>query len=131
MARFFVGVAGALGALGVAAGAFAAHGLRAHLAPRMLEVFETGARYQMYHALALLAVGLLLTRRSHSALTVAGWLFAAGVVLFSGSLYLLAVTGARWLGAITPAGGLAFIAGWLMLGWGGWRGEERTLSSEH
>jgi uncharacterized membrane protein YgdD (TMEM256/DUF423 family) len=131
MARFFVGVAGALGALGVAAGAFAAHGLRAHLAPRMLDVFETGARYQMYHALALLAVGLLLTRRSHPALTVAGWLFAAGVVLFSGSLYLLAVTGARWLGAITPAGGLAFIAGWLMLGWGGWRGEERTLSSEH
>ncbi len=131
MARFFVGVAGALGALGVAAGAFAAHGLRAHLAPRMLEVFETGARYQMYHALALLAVGLLLTRRSHSALTVAGWLFAAGVVLFSGSLYLLAVTGARWLGAITPAGGLAFIAGWLMLAWGGWRGEERDLSSDH
>jgi len=129
MARFFVGVAGALGALGVAAGAFAAHGLRAHLAPRMLEVFETGARYQMYHA--LLAVGLLLTRRSHSALTVAGWLFAAGVVLFSGSLYLLAVTGARWLGAITPAGGLAFIAGWLMLAWGGWRGEERDLSSDH
>lgn len=122
MERFFVGLAGVFGAFGVMAGAFAAHGLRGHLVPRMLEVFETGARYQMYHALALLLVGLLLARRAHPAVAVAGWLFAAGVVLFSGSLYLLAVTGVRWLGAITPAGGLSFIAGWLLLAWGGWRG---------
>lgn len=130
MERFFIGLAGALGALGVMAGAFAAHGLRAQLAPRMLEVFETGARYQMYHALALLAVGLLLTRRPQPVVAAAGWLFAAGVVLFSGSLYLLAVTGVRWLGVITPVGGLSFIAGWLLLAWGGWRGAPAASTSD-
>jgi len=116
MDRFFFIVGSVSGGMAVALGAFAAHGLRARLSPELLTTFETGARYQMYHALALLAVSFALTRwQSTGVSTVAGWLFAAGTVLFSGSLYLLAVTGARWLGAITPLGGIAFIAGWICL----------------
>jgi len=115
----------ALGALsafiGVALGAFAAHGLKARLDANMLAVFETGVRYQMYHALGLLAVGWACTRWPGWATTSAGWLFVAGTVLFSGSLYLLVVTGERWIGAITPIGGLAFLAGWLSLAWGVYR----------
>ena len=99
----------------VALGAFAAHGLRARLAPELLAVFETGVRYQMYHALALLAVAWACTRWPGSLVSAGGWLFVAGTLLFSGSLYVLALTGVRWLGAITPLGGLAFLAGWLCL----------------
>ncbi len=103
-------------ALGVAAGAFGAHALRARVEPRMLEVFETGARYQMYHALALVAVALLLARTPGVRLvTASGWLFVAGTVLFSGSLYAMALTGVSALGAITPVGGGCFIAGWVCL----------------
>lgn len=103
-------------ALGVAAGAFGAHALRARVEPRMLEVFETGARYQMYHALALVAVALLLARTPGVRLvTASGWLFVAGTVLFSGSLYAMALTGVSALGAITPVGGGGFIAGWVCL----------------
>ena len=101
--------------LGVLAGAFGAHALRGRLAPDMLQVFETGARYQLVHALALVLVGLAIERRPGRALSVAGGLFAAGIVLFSGSLYALALSGARVLGAITPLGGLCFLAGWLAL----------------
>jgi uncharacterized membrane protein YgdD (TMEM256/DUF423 family) len=101
--------------LAVALGAFAAHGLRARLAPDLLAVFETGVRYQMYHALALLAAGVLAERRAQTALRVAGWSFACGMLLFSGSLYALALSGVRALGAITPLGGAAFLAGWLAL----------------
>jgi uncharacterized membrane protein YgdD (TMEM256/DUF423 family) len=111
-------VGAVLGAIGVAAGAFGAHGLRDHVAPDLLAVFETGARYQMYHALALLAVGLLAVRQvphPSRAITAAGALFTFGVVVFSGSLYLLALTGTRWLGAITPFGGVSLIAGWIAL----------------
>ncbi|HET7321773.1 MAG TPA: DUF423 domain-containing protein [Longimicrobiaceae bacterium] len=108
--------------LAVAAGAFGAHALRARVPADLLAVYETGARYQMYHALALLAVAWALTRWPGSPAVWAGWLFVAGIVLFSGSLYLLAITGVRWLGAITPLGGLAFLAGWLLLAWSGWRG---------
>lgn len=116
MGRLFV-VAGALSAfVAVAAGAFGAHALRATLSTELLEAFETAARYQMYHALALLAVGLV-ARRPTRAACLAGWLFLAGTVLFSGSLYLLSLSGARWVGAITPLGGLAFLAGWLALAW--------------
>ena len=104
-------------AIAVAAGAFGAHALRERLAPDMLAVFETGARYQMYHALGLLAVAWAVARWPGSTAGVAGWLFVAGTILFSGSLYLLALTGTRWLGAITPLGGLAFIAGWAALAW--------------
>jgi len=107
---------GALSAfLAVAAGAFGAHALRARLSPDLLAVFETGARYQMYHALGLLAVAWTLTRWPSPWPGRAGWLFVAGTVLFSGSLYALALSGLRWLGAITPLGGLAFLAGWLCL----------------
>jgi uncharacterized membrane protein YgdD (TMEM256/DUF423 family) len=112
-------VAGAVTAgLGVALGAFAAHGLRGTLPAQELGTFETGARYHMYHALGLLVVAWASTRWPAASVAAAGWLFLAGIVLFSGSLYLLALTGQRWLGAITPLGGLAFIAGWLALAWG-------------
>ena len=113
--RLFFGV-GALSALiSVAAGAFGAHALRARLTPELLAVFETAARYQMYHALGLLAVAWA-TSRSPGALPVwAGWLFVAGTVLFSGSLYALALTGVRWWGAVTPLGGVALLAGWICL----------------
>ena len=109
---------GALSAfVAVAAGAFGAHGLRSRLTPELLAVFETGARYQMFHALALLAVAWAQTRWPGGATTASGWLFVAGTVLFSGSLYALALTGARWMGAITLFGGLALLAGWLCLAW--------------
>lgn len=101
--------------LAVGLGAFGAHGLRARLSPDMLAVFETGVRYHMFHSLAILAVGLILGRMGGWLITSAGWLFTAGIVLFSGSLYLLAVTGVTILGAITPIGGLAFLAGWACL----------------
>jgi uncharacterized membrane protein YgdD (TMEM256/DUF423 family) len=112
-------VIGALSAcLGVAAGAFGAHALRDRLSAEMLDVFKTGVTYQMYHALALLGVGLLLARLSIDGsiwFNAAGWLFVVGTILFSGSLYLLALTGTTWLGAITPLGGVALLVGWLAL----------------
>jgi uncharacterized membrane protein YgdD (TMEM256/DUF423 family) len=107
---------GALSALiAVAAGAFGAHSLRARLSPDLLAVFETAARYQMYHALALIAVAWASARWPGALPTWAGWLFSIGTLLFSGSLYALAVSGARWLGAVTPFGGAAFLAGWVCL----------------
>ena len=120
MERLFLGMGAISAGLAVALGAFAAHGLRARLSAEALATFETGARYHMYHALALLAVGWALGRWPGPWTNAAGWLFVAGTVLFSGSLYLLAVTGARALGAITPFGGLAFILGWLALAWAAW-----------
>lgn len=113
--KIFVILGALLGGLGVAAGAFGAHALRAQLEPRMLEVFETGARYQMYHALALLAVAWVLQQTQATAAQVAGWAFVAGILLFSGSLYAMAFTGIRGLGAVTPIGGAAFIVGWAAL----------------
>jgi len=108
---------GALSAfVSVAAGAFGAHALRARLPADLLAAFETGARYQMYHALALLAVAWAATRWPGPLVAWAGWLFVVGTLLFSGSLYLLALSGARWLGAVTPLGGVCFLAGWLCLG---------------
>jgi uncharacterized membrane protein YgdD (TMEM256/DUF423 family) len=103
-----------LAAVAVTAGAFGAHALRSHLAPADLVTFETAARYQMYHALALVAVGLLVDRGAARA-PLAGWLFLAGIALFCGSLYLLVLTGQRWLGAVTPFGGISFIAAWVVL----------------
>jgi uncharacterized membrane protein YgdD (TMEM256/DUF423 family) len=106
-------VAGSVFALlAVAAGAFGAHALRVRLAPDQLTIFETAARYQMYHALALLAVGWAAAQWPSALTTAAGWLFCGGIILFSGSLYLLTLTGVRWLGAVTPIGGLAFLLGW-------------------
>jgi len=110
-------------ALGVAAGAFGAHALRGRLTPDLLSVFETGVRYHLIHALALLAVAWAATRWPGPAISLAGWCFVAGTVLFSGSLYALCLSGLRMLGAITPFGGLAFIAGWLALGWAVWQGK--------
>src|SRR5262245_6981236 len=101
--------------IAVAAGAFGAHALRARLTPELLTVFETGARYQMYHALALLAVAWASNHWPGTPLRAAGWLFVGGTVLFSGSLYGLSVTGSRWLGAITPLGGFMFLCGWASL----------------
>lgn len=116
MERVFFALGTAAAGLAVALGAFGAHGLCAALPADMLANFETGVRYHMYHALGLLAVAFAVTRWQESALpVVAGWLFVAGIGLFSGSLYVVALTGWRWLGAITPLGGAAFIAGWACL----------------
>ncbi len=103
------------GALAVILGAFGAHTLKATVEPRMLEVFETGARYQMYHALALLAVSHAATRWPGSLTQASGYLFVLGILLFSGSLYAMTLTGIKSLGAITPIGGLCFITGWICL----------------
>jgi len=117
-ARLFAVLGAASGFLSVAAGAFGAHALRGRLAADLLETFETAARYQMYHALALVFVALAYDRWATSQVAWAGWLFVLGTVIFSGSLYLLALTGTRWLGAVTPFGGLCFLAGWASLAWG-------------
>ncbi len=101
--------------LGVVLGAFATHSLESRVEPRLLANFETGVRYQMYHALALLAVAWASQRFLHPAVNIAGWAFVVGIIVFSGSLYVMALTGARWLGALTPVGGLAFILGWTAL----------------
>jgi uncharacterized membrane protein YgdD (TMEM256/DUF423 family) len=110
--------AGLAGFLGVALGAFGAHALKDRLTPDMLAVFDTGVRYQMYHVFALLAAAWGWARWPSRAIAAAGWLFVAGMVVFCGSLYALAFTGVRALGAVTPLGGLAFLAGWLCLAWG-------------
>lgn len=113
--------AAAAGFTGVGLGAFAAHGLRSRLTPEMLAVFETAVRYQMYHAFALAAAAWGWARWQRREFALAGYLFIAGIVLFSGSLYGLASSGPRWLGPVTPVGGLAFLAGWLALGVGALR----------
>jgi uncharacterized membrane protein YgdD (TMEM256/DUF423 family) len=117
MDRTFLMVGALAGFVGVALGAFGAHGLRARLSPESLAVFETGVRYQIYHAFAILIVAVALARFDGWILRTAGWLFTAGIVVFSGSLYALALTGTRTFGAITPIGGLAFLAAWALLAW--------------
>lgn len=112
---------GLFGGLAVIAGAFGAHALRGRLSAGFLSAFEAGVRYQMYHALALLAVALLLERRPSGALRASGWCFVGGTLVFSGSLYLLALTGIGWWGAVTPLGGVALIVGWGLLAYGLWR----------
>jgi len=115
MQRLFVILGAVNGFVAVAAGAFGAHGLKDRLDAARLAPFETGARYHMYHALALVLIGLAAGTLRGTALTASGGAMLAGIVLFSGSLYALAITGERWLGAITPLGGLAFLAGWALL----------------
>lgn len=113
MSQIFLGIGALLGGISVAAGAFATHALRERLSDRALQIFETAVRYQMYHALALLLVALLLSRAvSSPALVAAGWAFIIGIAIFSGSLYGLSLTDIKLLGAITPIGGAALIAGW-------------------
>jgi len=104
-----------MGAAGVTLGAFGAHALKSRVGEDLLNVFEIGVRYQMYHAFALLAVGWAVTRWPATSANAAGWLFLLGILIFSGSLYAMTLTGARWLGAITPLGGLCLIAGWVAL----------------
>jgi uncharacterized membrane protein YgdD (TMEM256/DUF423 family) len=122
MERVFFVLGAVLAGMGVIAGAFGAHGLRGRLTPELLGVFETGVRYHLIHALGLLAVAWAMTRWPGAATSTAGWLFLAGILLFSGSLYGLSLSGLRWLGAITPIGGVAWVVGWLVLGWGVWQG---------
>ncbi len=110
------------GGLGVVLGAFGAHALKARLTPELLTIFETGVRYHMYHAVALLAVGVAATRWTSASVGAAGWGFVIGIVVFSGSLYILALTGVRAWGAVTPLGGVAFIVGWFALAWAALRG---------
>jgi uncharacterized membrane protein YgdD (TMEM256/DUF423 family) len=116
--RLFAVIGSISALISVAAGAFGSHALRQRLAADLLAVFETGARYQMYHALALLAVAWAVGRWPAPQLSWAGWLFTAGTVVFCGSLYALSLTGTRWLGAITPIGGICFLAGWACFAWG-------------
>ncbi len=122
--RLFFAIGSLLGLLAVALGAFGSHGLAAYFAahPDLQSPFDTGLRYHMLHALALLATAWALTQWRSALLPWAGWLFVAGVIVFSGSLYILSLTGIRWLGAITPIGGVAFVAGWALLGIGALRG---------
>lgn len=118
IARFPLGLGACLGFLSVALGAFGAHALKAHMGVDLLTIFETGVRYQMYHALALVMVGLLgLHWPAQKRLLWVSWGFALGVLLFSGSLYLLALTGVRTWGAVTPLGGLCFLCAWAVLAW--------------
>jgi uncharacterized membrane protein YgdD (TMEM256/DUF423 family) len=121
MERIFMLTGAASAFLAVAAGAFGAHVLKARLTAEMLSVFEVGVRYHMYHAIGLIAVAWACTKWPDAATSAAGWLFIIGTVIFSGSLYALALTGVRWLGVITPLGGIAFLGGWLSLAWGVWR----------
>lgn len=122
MFKAFLMIAALLGGVSVAAGAFASHALKEKLAERSLEIFETAARYQMYHALALLAVALLLNRTevAPTLLTISGWAFIVGVLLFCGSLYTLSLSGIKVLGAVAPLGGLAFLVGWGCLAVAAW-----------
>ena len=122
MDRLFFVIGSLFGFIGVALGAFGAHALKSRLDPELLATFEVGVRYQMYHAFALLAVAWAQTRWPGAAVTASGWLFVAGTLVFSGSLYALSLSGLRWLGAITPIGGLALLAGWLCLAWAAWKG---------
>lgn len=117
MERLFFAFGSGFALIAVVTGAFAAHALKSRLSPDMFQVFEVAVRYQMYHALGLIAVAWASTQWSSQLITASGWLFVAGILIFSGSLYILSLTGVRWLGAITPIGGVAFIIGWGCLLW--------------
>jgi uncharacterized membrane protein YgdD (TMEM256/DUF423 family) len=119
-ARDWIGIGAVLAATGVAAGAFGAHGLEGRVTPDLLEIWRTAAHYHLVHAVALLGVAWVVDRGVRGA-AVAGWLLVVGVAVFSGSLYLLTLTGVRTLGAITPIGGVALIAGWVVLAVAAWR----------
>ncbi|MEM7580879.1 MAG: DUF423 domain-containing protein [Cyanobacteria bacterium P01_A01_bin.80] len=121
MSQIFLTLAAIFGSSSVAAGAFAAHALKEKISEHYLEIFQVGARYQMYHALALFLVAvLIISTQSQTSLVVSGWLFVIGILTFSGSLYALSLTGIKILGAIAPIGGFAFIVGWLSLAVAAW-----------
>jgi len=115
MAKTWLLIGSIMGFLSVAGGAFGAHALKARIPTELMDAFTTGTRYLMLHATALLAIGLLADRMAGTSLNVAGWSLTAGTVLFTGSLWLLAATGTRWLGAITPIGGVTLLVGWVAL----------------
>jgi len=116
MTKLFLSIGSINAMLAVMLGAFGAHGLKSRLSAEMMEIFHTAVQYHFIHALGLLAIGLVAYHLPESAwIRWSGWLLLAGIVIFSGSLYLLSISGVRWLGAVTPIGGLAFIAGWLLL----------------
>lgn len=125
--RLFLSLGALSALLAVAAGAFGAHALKTRMTPEALAVFETGVRYQLVHALALIIAGLVTRRRRGRAAPGAGWLFAIGTVLFSGSLYLLVLTGQRAWGAVTPFGGVMWLAGWALLAFAGVRAREQVV----
>jgi uncharacterized membrane protein YgdD (TMEM256/DUF423 family) len=125
MERVFF-ILGALSALlGIAAGALGSHALKSRMSVEMLSVFEVGVRYQMYHAFALIAAAWAQAKWPSRLVTAGGWFFVSGTILFCGSLYLLSVSGIRWLGALTPVGGLAFMAGWACLAWAACRAQAK------
>ena len=113
--KIFISVGALSGAISVLAGAFGAHGLESQITAERLDTFHTAARYQMYHSIALLLTAWAISAMNSGLPKISGWLFIAGIFLFSGSLYLLVLTDTPWLGAVTPLGGLAFIAGWILL----------------
>jgi uncharacterized membrane protein YgdD (TMEM256/DUF423 family) len=118
MNKFIIILAGINGFLAVSIGAFAAHMLRDRLSPELLNTFQTGVQYHMYHALGLFGIGLMMLNfPASNLLRISAYLMMAGIVLFSGSLYLLSITGIRWLGAITPLGGLCFLTAWALIVW--------------
>lgn len=122
MQRLFFAFGSGFALIAVITGAFAAHTLKTRLSPDMFQVFEVAVRYQMYHALGLIAVAWAASQWSGQLIATSGWLFVAGIVIFSGSLYILSLTGVRWFGAITPIGGVAFIIGWGCLLWAAIKG---------
>ncbi|MCA0456936.1 MAG: DUF423 domain-containing protein [Chloroflexi bacterium] len=124
MTSTFIVIAAINGFLGVALGAFAAHSLANHFSdkPRLEANFKTGVQYHFYHTLAILGVAFASREFGSSLISLSGWLFLLGIILFSGSLYILSLTGKRWLGAVTPLGGLAFLAGWVCLALGALQG---------
>lgn len=115
MWTFWVGLGALFGALGVGLGAFGAHALKARLSPEDLAIFEVGVRYQMYHGLALIGLGFVASKIDSGLIRTAGWLFVVGIIIFSGSLYTLVLSGIRVLGAVTPIGGVAIIIAWILL----------------
>jgi len=123
MQKLFLTIGSIAMALAVSLGAFGAHGLRGKLSAEMLDIFETGVRYNFYHAIGLLIIGIIAYQLPDSGLLKwSGWLMVGGIIIFSGSLYLLALSGIRWMGAITPIGGLCFIVSWILLALTVWKG---------
>ncbi|MEK7263211.1 MAG: DUF423 domain-containing protein [Bacteroidota bacterium] len=117
MHRLFIIAGSLLSFVAVALGAFAAHLLKPKLPENLFNIFEVGVRYHFYHSLALFAVAWCIVQFPSSSFTIVGWLFISGIVIFSGSLYVMSLTGIQWLGAITPIGGVCFLSGWLLLAW--------------
>ncbi len=122
MSKIFLILGSLIGAISVVIGAFGAHSLKAYLGNMgRLDTFETAVKYQFYHAFALILIGIIMQKADNQNFTISGWLFIVGIVIFSVSLYILCLTGIRWMGAITPFGGLAMIGGWLFMAWGIWK----------